>query len=63
MVFRPTPFSGIWPFGVSLSMGASMARVSVALLFIAFTHIASAADLNKPAAASAAPELFSDLIY
>jgi hypothetical protein len=49
-------------------MGASMARVSVALIsdicFIAFTHIASAADFNKPAAASAAtPELFSDLIY
>ena len=44
-----------------------MRRVSVALIsticFIAFTHMASAADLNEPAAASANPKLFSDLIY
>jgi len=44
-----------------------MRRVSVALIsairVIAFTHMASAADLNKPAAASATPKLFSDLIY
>jgi hypothetical protein len=52
-VYRPNPFSGIRPFGVSLSMGASMRRVSVALVsaicVIAFTHMASATDLNKPA--------------
>ena len=52
-MFRPNPFSGIRPFGVSLSRGASMHRVSAALIsaicVIAFTHMASAADLNKPA--------------
>jgi hypothetical protein len=39
-----------------------MRRVSVALIsairVIAFTHMASAADLNKPAAASATPNCF-----
>jgi hypothetical protein len=61
-VFRPNPVSGIRPFCVPLSMGASMRRVSVALIcaicVIAFTHRASAADFNEPARPQLSPNCF-----
>ena len=61
-MFRPNPFSGIRLFSVLLSVEASMRRVSVTLIsaicVIAFTHMASAADLNKPARPQLPPNCF-----